>query len=126
MQDISHLSQLAQQVRVDVDVVRYQMNIVSFLRMHRAVARGVTPAATKHLDKLMRCLAPLHALDYVTPALVALAARKVYLHRIRIAAPEKERSMQWGSRLEAVRILLDGFGPEHVIDEVLAMMTAPV
>ena len=102
------------------------MDIVSFLRMHRAVARGITPAATKHLDKLMRCLAPLHRLDYVTPSLVALAARKVYLHRIRITAPERERSMQWGSRLDAVRALLDGVGPEHVLDEVLAMVPPPL
>lgn len=102
------------------------MNIVSFLRMHRAVAKGITPAATKHFDKLMRCLAPLHKLDYVTPALVGLAARKVYLHRIRITAPEKERSMQWGSKLEAVEAMLEDVGPEEVIEDVLEMVTAPL
>ncbi|POR39205.1 Uncharacterized protein TPAR_00596 [Tolypocladium paradoxum] len=124
--DISQLAQLSQQVQVDVDVVRYQMNIVSFLRMHRAVAKGITPAATKHFDKLMRCLAPLHKLDYVTPALVGLAARKVYLHRIRITTPEKERSMQWGSKLEAVEAMLEDVGPEEVIEDVLDMVTAPL
>ncbi|KND93907.1 hypothetical protein TOPH_01500 [Tolypocladium ophioglossoides CBS 100239] len=124
--EISQLALLSQQVQVDVDVVRYQMNIVSFLRMHRAVAQGITPAATKHFDKLMRCLAPLHKLDYVTPALVGLAARKVYLHRIRITAPEKERSMQWGSKLEAVEAILEDVGPEEVIEDVLEMVTAPL
>ncbi|KAK3195933.1 hypothetical protein K4F52_000800 [Lecanicillium sp. MT-2017a] len=124
--DITSLREQAQQVQVDVDVTRYQMNIVSFLRMHRAVDKGITPSATRHFAQLMRNLAPLHKIDYVTPALVALAARKVYLHRILITEPEKERSMQWGSNLESVRNLLQGVGPEEVIDEVLNMVTAPV
>ena len=102
------------------------MNIVSFLRLHRAVSEGITPAATKHFGQLMRCLAPLHRLDYVTPALVGLAARKVYLHRIRITPPEKERSMQWGSKLEAVEALLEDVGPEDVIEDVLGMVIAPL
>lgn len=102
------------------------MNIVSFLRMHRAVADGITPNATKHLDKLMRCLAPLHGLDFVTPALVGVAAKKVYLHRIRITTPENERSMQWGSKLEAVAAILEDMGPEEVVDDVLGMVTAPI
>ena len=126
MQDISHLAKLSQAVQVDVDVIHYQMNIVSFLRLHRAVADGITPTATKHLGQLMRCLAPLHRTDYVTPALVGLAVRKIYLHRIRITRPDKERSMQWGSKLAAVEALLEDVGPEEVIDDVLEMVTAPI
>ncbi|KAG5950228.1 hypothetical protein E4U53_005356 [Claviceps sorghi] len=125
-EDIQHLAHLSQQVQVDIDVLRYQMNIVSSLRMHRAVQDGVTPAATRHFGKLMRCLASLHSLDYVTPALVRLAAKKTYLHRIRITAPENERSMQWGSHLDAVAALLDGLGPEQVIDDVLNTVTVPI
>lgn len=102
------------------------MNIVSFLRLHRAVDRGITPTSTKHFGQLMRCLAPLHRLDYVTPALVGLAAKKVYLHRIRIAPPRKERSLQWGSKLDAIETLLEGVGPEDVVDDVLGMVTAPL
>lgn len=126
LQMVNQLAQLSQQVAVEVEVTRYQMNIVSFLRMHRAVRDGISPAATKHFGKIMRCLAPLHNLDYVTPALVGIAARKVYLHRIRITTPEDERSMQWGSRLEAVAALLKDVGPEHVVDEVLDTVTAPL
>ncbi|CAM1508110.1 Fc.00g049580.m01.CDS01 [Cosmosporella sp. VM-42] len=124
--EISQLGKLSQEVQVDIDVIRYQMNIISFLRLHRAISEGITPAATKHFGQLMRCLAPLHRLDYVTPALVGLAAKKVYLHRIRICLPEKERSMQWGSRLEAVEALLDDVGPEDVVEDVLGMVTAPL
>ncbi|KAL9471229.1 hypothetical protein ACSS6W_009170 [Trichoderma asperelloides] len=124
--EISQLAKLSQEVQIDVDILRYQMNIVSFLRMHRAVDGGITPAATKHLHQLVKSLAPLHKLAYVTPALIGLAVRKVYLHRIRITEPAKERSMQWGSQLEAVEALLEGVGPEEVVEEVLEMVTAPL
>ena len=123
--DISHLAALSRQVRVDIDVVRYQMNIVSFLRMHRAVAGGITPTATKHSEQLIKSLASLHGLDFATPSLVSLAAKKIYLHRIRIVLPEKERSMQWGSELAAIEAVLDGVGPEEVIEDVLDMVGIP-
>lgn len=124
--DVSNLRQLALRVSVDIDVTRYQMNIVSFLRMHRAVGGGISPQATRHFEVLMKSLAPLHGLDYVTPALVCLAARKVYLHRIRMVEPARERSMQWGSELVAIQRLLEGWGPEDVVEEVLGMVAAPV
>ncbi len=124
--DIACLAKSSQEVQVDIDVVRYQMNIISFLRMHRAVAGGISPTATKHLEQLTKCLAPLHRLDYATPALVTLAAKKVYLHRIRTVTPEKERSMQWGSELTAIEAVLDGLGPEDVIDDVLGTVAAPL
>ncbi|KUI64295.1 Uncharacterized protein YeaC [Cytospora mali] len=124
--DISHLRQLSERTSVDIDVTRYQMNIVSFLRMHRAVGAGISPQATQHFEQLMKSLAPLHGLDYVTPALVQLAARKVYLHRITMAEPARERSMQWGSEIRAIEMLLEGWGPEDVIEEVLEMVAAPV
>lgn len=124
--DITRLRQLSHHVAVDIDVTRYQMNIVSFLRMHRAVGGGITPQATRHFDTLVKSLAPLHGVDYVTPALVCLAARKVYLHRIKMVAPTRERSMQWGSDLGAIEKLLEGWGPEDVVEDVLQSVAAPV
>ncbi|KAK3373878.1 hypothetical protein B0T24DRAFT_594016 [Lasiosphaeria ovina] len=127
--DIAFLGQLAQAVHVSVETTRYQTNIASFLRMHRAAAAdsGASPAATKHFGRLARSLAALHGLDHVTPSLVALAARKVYLHRLRTVTttPDRERSMQWGSQLAAVAALLDGVGPEDVLDDVLDMVAVP-
>lgn len=113
-------------MQVDIDVVRYQMNIISFLRMHRAVRGGVSPTATKHFEQLIKSLAPLHGLNYATPALVALALKKTYLHRIQIVRPDDERSLQWGSQLEAVKALLEGVGPEEVMDDVLEMVPTPL
>ncbi|KAL0944036.1 ATPase associated with various cellular activities AAA 3 protein [Colletotrichum truncatum] len=124
--DIAAIAKRSREVQIDVDVLRYQMNIVSYLRMHRAVAGGIEPTATKHLEQLLKCLAPLHKLDFVTPALVHLAVKKVYLHRIRLTHPRQERSMQWGSQLEAIEAILEGVGPEDVIEDVLGMVAAPL
>jgi hypothetical protein len=125
-EELSRLAQLSRQVHLDVDVLRYQMNIIAFLRMHRAVSGGITPTATKHFEQLMKSLAALHGLDYVTPSLVAMAAKKVYFHRIRIVTLERERSVQWGSDLAAVEAILEGIGPEEVIEDVLDMVVAPL
>jgi hypothetical protein len=76
-----------------------------------------------------RCLASLHRSATVTPSLVALAARKVYKHRIVLVAaaePARERSMQWGSELGAVAAVLHGVTSESVIDEVLSEVPVPV
>ncbi|KAI1772939.1 hypothetical protein F4818DRAFT_129013 [Hypoxylon cercidicola] len=127
--DIASLALLARQVSIDVEVLRYQMNIVSFLRMHRAVAPGggsATPLATKHFTQLAKCLAAVHGLDYVTPSLVGLAANKIYPHRLQIVTPKRERSVQWGSDIAAVETLLEGIGPELVIEDVLAEVAAPL
>lgn len=142
--DISFLAQLARRAHIDSDVARYAANIISFLRLHRAVAGGVSPLATRHLDLLARCLAPLNGLDFVTPSLVAIAARKVYPHRIDlVSAPSaagsglingraatatavEERSLQWGSDSAAVQAVLAGVEPEDVIEDVLSIVAAPL
>jgi MoxR-like ATPase len=115
------LTELSRLTTVSVEVKQYEQNIISFLRLHRAVAGGISAPATKHFDKLARCLAPLHDLTYATPSLVALSARKIYAHRIQIVKPEKERSMQWGSDLDTVASLLEGVGAEDVIEDVLGI-----
>lgn len=128
-----------------VELQAYQQNIISFLRVHRAVAGGISAAATAHFEKLSkyehhldfrlaepnanyipRCLAPLHNLTFATPSLIALATRKIYPHRIHIVRPEKERSMQWGSDVDAVAALLEGIGPEDVIEDILGISGAEV
>ena len=58
--------------------------------------------------------------------MVALAARKIYPHRIVITRPEKERSMQWGSSLEAVKAVLEGVTVEDAIEEVLESVEVPL
>ncbi|MCJ1411266.1 hypothetical protein MMC19_005354 [Ptychographa xylographoides] len=144
-ESIQLLMDLVGSATISIDVKRYSHDILTFLRRHRAVAAGVTPQATKHFDLLARyvvacitrlaealnsswhsSLAPLHDLNFVTPSLVQLAARKVYRHRISIVAPEDERSMQYGSSLAVITALLEEVTPEQVIEEVLASIEMPL
>lgn len=75
---------------------------------------------------LPRVLATLNGLDYVTPSLVGMAAKKVFLHRVEITTPEGERSVQWGSEVGAVARALQGQTPERVVDEVLSEVDCPL
>jgi len=85
-----------------------------------------TPFSPYKYTNSSRALAPLHGLLYISPSLVALAARKIYPHRIVITSPENERSMQWGSSLEAVKAVLEGVTAEDVVDEVLQSVEVPL
>ncbi|KAI1092273.1 hypothetical protein F5B19DRAFT_454744 [Rostrohypoxylon terebratum] len=127
--DIASLALLSRDVHISIEVLRYLMNIVTFLRLHRFVAPGgggATPQATKHFETLAKSLAAIHGLDYVTPSLVGLAAKKAYAHRLRIAAASEERSLQWGSEVGAVEAMLEGVDAEFVIEDVLGMVEAPL
>ncbi|KAF2873499.1 hypothetical protein BDV95DRAFT_517307 [Massariosphaeria phaeospora] len=125
-EDLKTLTSLTAQVMVNSEVRAYLHNIVVFMRLHRAVAGGISAMGTRHFNTLVHVLAPLHGLSYVTPSLVALAARKTYPHRITITTPENERSMQWGSSLDAVKAVLRGVTVEDVIEEVLESVEAPL
>ncbi|MCJ1284083.1 hypothetical protein MMC26_003414 [Xylographa opegraphella] len=126
LENIELLSYRSRSTKVSVEVKRYLHDIITFLRRHHAVASGITPLASKHFELLARSLAPVHGLDFVTPSLVQLAARKVYRHRIVIVEPEDERSMQYGSDLAAVRALLESLTPDRVIEEVLESIEVPL
>ena len=147
-QIIHKLRELGNATAMTPEIRRYIQDIVVFMRLERGVAGGVSPHATTQFvalakfvfcssyllpssQKLIVCplsryLAPLHNLDFVTPSLVALAARKIYPHRLLISAAEHERSMQYGSDLDAVQELLDGVSPETVIEAVINTVPCPL
>jgi hypothetical protein len=126
MHDIQILRSLASSARITGEVAAYLHNFVLFLRLSRYITAGVTATATMHLRTLAQALAPLHGLDYVAPSLIALAARKVYLHRLVLATVETERTLQWGSSPEEIGKLLEGVGVEDVIEEVLGSVETPL
>lgn len=70
---------------------------------------------------LFRLLAPLHGIDYLTPSIVALAARKVFRHRIVVTPPGEDRSLQYGSNLHAVSDVLADVTPDSILDGILAL-----
>ncbi|KAK3078857.1 hypothetical protein LTS18_006455 [Coniosporium uncinatum] len=124
--DIDTLITRADSVSLTAEIRAYIHSLPAFLRLHRAVAGGVSSNATRYLNILCRVLAPLHELTYITPSLVQLAVRKIYPHRITLTTPENERSMQWGSSVEVVRDLLEGVTVGDVIEDVLAEVEVPL
>lgn len=123
---IVEIRALGEAAAITPEVRRYLQDIITFLRLERGVDGGISPRATTQFVALAQYLAPLHGLDFVTPSLVMLAARKVYPHRIVIAEPARERSVQYGSEPQAAAELLQDLTPELVIDEVLNTVQCPI
>ena len=71
-------------------------------------------------------LATFNGLTYVTPAIVGLAFRKIYRHRIKITSAAAERSMQYGSDLSSVEAVLAGIKADTIIESVLNEVEVPV
>ena len=149
MQDILALRAIANITVTTAEIRRYTHNIPTFLRLHRFVSGGVSALSTRGLGHLSKILAVLNSpsalrtlgrresddsstIDptsrpFVTPSLVAMAARKVYPHRIELVKrPEDERSMQWGSKREAVAEALKGVTVDGVLEEILDKVECPL
>lgn len=73
------------------------------------------------LTTKIRLLAALHGIDYCTPSITALAAKKVFRHRIVVAKSEEDRSLQYGSDFGTVSRVLAHVSPEEILDSVLAL-----
>ncbi|KAL1304195.1 hypothetical protein AAFC00_000618 [Neodothiora populina] len=124
--DISHLRAAAAKVKISAEVATYLHNVALFLRLSRFVSGGVTALATLQFRSIVRALAPLHDLTYCPPSLVALAARKVYPHRLILATATTESSLQWGSDPKAVSQLLEGMTAEDAIEDTLSSVQSPL
>ncbi|EAW13213.1 uncharacterized protein ACLA_016590 [Aspergillus clavatus NRRL 1] len=118
---LGQIQQASNSVSVGADIVRYQQDIVVFLRLNRAVAGGITARSNMQFSKLAKFLTTLHGIDYLTPSIVAVSARKVFRHRIIIAKPEDDRSLQYGSDMKAVAQALAHVSPDTILDGVLTL-----
>lgn len=124
--EVELLSSMIGSVTISADVRRYMHDIMVFLRMHRAIRGGISARASKDFELLLKCLCPLHDVRYATPSIVKIAARKVYSHRITVTTPEAERSMAYGSDIEAVTKFLQLWTPDLVLDDVLDNVLIPL
>ncbi|PWY94176.1 hypothetical protein BO94DRAFT_510403 [Aspergillus sclerotioniger CBS 115572] len=118
---LDKLHRLSNSVSVGADITRYQQDIVVFLRLSRAVSGGISTRSNLHFKLFSTLLAVLHGIDYLTPSIVALAAKKVFRHRIIVAKPEEDRSLQYGSDLIAVSQVLEYANPDSILDGVLTL-----
>jgi hypothetical protein len=123
---LDDLYKLGQQTSIVPEVRRHLQNVVCFLRLERGVDGGITPYSNVCFVDLAKYLAPLHGIDFVTPSLIELAAKKIFPHRLIIAQADRERSTQFGSDIDAVKLYVDGLTAETVIDIVLAKVPAPI
>lgn len=124
--DLEALQNTYRHVHVSPEILSYLHHIIVFMRMSRYIAGGVTPAATRFLKTTSRALAVLDGVDFVAPNIVMQAAREVYTHRVILATPKTERSVQWGSDAEAVEAILEGVTVEDAIEDVLASIEPPL
>ncbi|PYH97959.1 hypothetical protein BO71DRAFT_426515 [Aspergillus ellipticus CBS 707.79] len=118
---LDQLQQLSNSVSVGADIARYQQDITVFLRLSRAVSGGISTRSNLHFKSFSKLLAVLHGIDYLTPSIVALAAKKVFRHRIIVASPEEDRSLQYGSDFKAVSQVLGYANPDSILDGVLTL-----
>ncbi|KAK9462684.1 uncharacterized protein V1516DRAFT_670890 [Lipomyces oligophaga] len=125
-EDIDALMVLSNKVKINADINRYMRDILVFLRMHRAIRGGIPARAIKDFELLVRCLCPLHGITYATPSIVSIATRKTFTHRIAIPLPEDERSVAYGSQLDAVEKFLSYWTPDLVLDDIIDTVAAPV
>ena len=116
----------AELLTMKMDVKRYLHDILIHLRMHRATAGGISPQATAYFDLLVRCLGPMQGKQYVTPQMVQDAALRIFPHRLVITTPRRERSKQWGGRMELIAAYLAHVTPRSVVEDVLEGVEAPV
>lgn len=115
-----------EKVSLTPEVSAYIQNVVVALRLHRYVAGGISALATRHLRTVAKGIAVLHGLEYVTPAVVGLAVRKVYFHRLVLADEHTERSIRWGGDPGAVQMAMKGVDVDMAIDAVLAGVQSPL
>lgn len=88
--------------------------------------RSFTASVSPYLANFDSCLTLLHGQTYATPAIIGLASRKVYRHRVEITTAAYERSTQYGSQQAIISSILSGATPENVIEIVLAEVEVPV
>lgn len=123
---LDDVHRLGLQTTITPVVRRHLQDISVFLRLERGVDGGITAYSNVCFVNLAKFLAPLHGISYVTPSLIDLAAKKVFPHRLVIAGPERERSTQFGSNVDAVRQYMQMLTPELVIESVLAKVPTPI
>ncbi|CAG8414164.1 unnamed protein product [Penicillium salamii] len=119
--DMDQLRESSLSVSTSAEIARYIQDIVVFLRLSRAVSGGVSAKANIEFSQFAQLLAPLHGIDFLTPSIVALAARKIFRHRIIITTPGEDRSLQYGSNIHAVSHVLSEVTADSILDGVLAL-----
>ena len=106
---IAKLREQAANVRINVELKRYIVDLVAATRHAEGVRIGASPRASLSLMKISQALALFDGLDYVTPDLIQEAATSVIAHRL-VMDPQARFS---------------GLTAESVVGDVVARVAAP-
>ncbi len=82
LDEMHHLQQQCQQVKVEDSVQEYMISLVRATRDHDDISLGVSPRGTVALYRAVQALAFLEGRDYVLPDDVKILATGVLAHRV--------------------------------------------
>lgn len=108
------------------EIRRYILDIIVFIRNHRIVVEGVATRFIKEFELLVKCLAVVNGYSYVTPVVVKLAARKFFPLRISVCDYEDEATLNWGSEVDLIRLMMQKWNADLVIEDVLKRVQPPI
>ncbi len=103
------ISTIRSRVYVDERIVKYIVDLSTYIRRHEAVEYGPSHRASVHLYRIARSYAVLQGRDYVIPDDVKRFAVEALAHRVRIK-PEREQ---------------EGVTAEDVVREALERVRVP-
>jgi len=101
MDIVRELKELCQNVRVDEEIYKYIVLIVSATRSHENLALGASPRASLMLMRMAQSYAFMHRRNYVLPEDIAAIYRHTIAHRLILKQEAKL------SRITADSLLLD-------------------
>ncbi|WFO74569.1 MoxR family ATPase [Desulfurococcaceae archaeon MEX13E-LK6-19] len=100
---------IKQNIHVDERIVKYIVDLITYIRRHKDVATGLSHRASISLYRIVRSYALIEKRDYVIPDDIKKFAKVVLAHRI-LLSPEAEA---------------EGLTPEDIVDEALNSVKVP-
>ncbi|KAG0368672.1 hypothetical protein BC939DRAFT_452484 [Gamsiella multidivaricata] len=85
------LSKRMKAVTISNDMMRYIRDVIVGVRTHEAVQGGLTARAALDLEAIIRSLAAIFQVTFVTPDLVTIAAEKVFAHRLELKSTRRRK-----------------------------------
>ena len=107
--DVALMQEAVALTHVNIDVVKYIVELINATRSHEDIARGASPRATLAVTAMAKAVAQLRARDYVIPKDVQEVFPFVISHRLLLSQKAEAK----------------GLSPEQVLHQILGSVPAP-
>ena len=107
--DVALMQEAVAQTHVNIDVVKYIVELINATRNSEDIARGASPRATLAVTAMAKAVAQLRARDYVIPKDVQEVFPFVIAHRLLLSQKAEAK----------------GLSPEQVLHQILGSVPAP-